>query len=534
MKENNLENDGQVDQNKEVNKMTQSQSVDNLSQSTKKEINKGKNVDINIQNANVTDNTKNQIKESQNTPITQFIHHKKAIDTNNQTSYNTIDKNSSTLEKTGPRRIFTRNSNNTFYNNRFKSKDFSSLEYKKKLTVPNYKSSERSFSANQYSRNQFSQNTKTEEKKGTELTTFKSLQNTKFSNRLEFKLDVEELVDTGAQFGHKRMFTNPVMKPYIFCNQGDTAIIDLDQTKKMLKDACEYLEHQSAYGKRILFIGTKDRIKELIAKYAGECGAMYINNRWAPGTLTNFYTLYNSLKNVDFLERKINNPKVKMVKKEKLKIQRRCSKINLYLSGLKNMKSLPQILVIVDVQKENIAIKEAKKLNIPVIGIVDSNGDPRIDYPIPCNDDSVQSVNLVLSKITEFISSGVKFFAKNNRLDPDRNKFGNRSFDNKSFYNKRNNNDQSKFDNNRSNFSNNRPHFSNNRPNFSNNRPNFGDKLNHDRFKFENKPYKPNVYNKSTSNTVNKDTNNENDTTNNTSNTTNNTSNTTNNTSNTK
>ncbi len=225
---------------------------------------------------------------------------------------------------------------------------------------------------------------------------------------------MKELLEAGAHFGHRRSAWNPKMKPFIYQERNRMHIIDLTKTVRLLEKACRFVRDISAEGKNILFVGTKPQAKKCIQEEADRCASSYVNNRWLGGFLTNFSTIKRRIDRLSHLERESNEELWKMLpKKEAMRLKKELEKLRRNLWGVKGMNDLPHALFITDVRVENTAIKEAKRLDIPVIAIVDSNADPGlIDYPIPANDDAIKSIKLVSTKIAAAVTEGKNILEK--------------------------------------------------------------------------------------------------------------------------
>lgn len=219
---------------------------------------------------------------------------------------------------------------------------------------------------------------------------------------------VKQLLEAGAHFGHQTSRWHPKMKKYIFTKRNGIHIIDLEQTVTMLDKACNYIKQVVAEGGKVLFVGTKKQAQESIADEAKRCGMYYVNQRWIGGTLTNFATIQSRIDYLVRLEDQSAKGELnRLPKKEAQKLQEEIVRLNRVMGGFKEMTSLPDVLFIVDPTKEDIALTEAKRVNIPVVAMVDTNCDPNIvDYPIPSNDDAVRAVKLVLSKIADAVIEG--------------------------------------------------------------------------------------------------------------------------------
>nr|BDA99296.1 ribosomal protein S2 [Cryptomonas sp. NIES-3952] len=217
-----------------------------------------------------------------------------------------------------------------------------------------------------------------------------------------------ELLEAGVHFGHQARRWNPKMFPYIYAERNGIHIIDLVQTAQLLTNACEFVRKASQEGKRFLFVGTKRQAASVICQEADRCGAYYINQRWLGGILTNWFTIKTRVERLKDLEQKEESGYLdQLPKKEAASIRRELEKLRKNLNGIKNMKRLPDLVVIVDQKRESTAIQECIKLKIPVISILDTNCDPDLtDIPIPANDDAIRSIKLVLGKLADSICEG--------------------------------------------------------------------------------------------------------------------------------
>ena len=220
---------------------------------------------------------------------------------------------------------------------------------------------------------------------------------------------MRQLLEAGVHFGHHTKRWNPKMSPYIFGVRNGIHIIDLQQTMPMLYAALSAIREVTAAGGRILFVGTKRQASELIADAAGRCGQYFVNHRWLGGTLTNWKTITASIQRLRDLDETLDTEESGLTKKELLGLTREREKLQRALGGIKEMGGLPDILFVVDTNKESIAIKEAKKLNIPVVGIIDSNSDPDgISYAIPGNDDAIRSIALYCDLVSRAVLDGLQ------------------------------------------------------------------------------------------------------------------------------
>jgi small subunit ribosomal protein S2 len=220
---------------------------------------------------------------------------------------------------------------------------------------------------------------------------------------------MKQLLEAGVHFGHQTSRWNPKMKPYIFGARNGIHIIDLQQTVTMFKDLSAVVRDLAAAGGHVLFIGTKKQAQEAIKEEAERCGMFYVHNRWLGGTLTNFTTIRQSIDRLRKLEEMENDPKIveALTKKEMLGLKREKAKLEQSLGGIKAMRKLPDAIFVIDPKEEEIAVKEARKLGIPVIAVIDTNCDPdMIDYKVPGNDDAIRAIRLFCSAIAEAIAEG--------------------------------------------------------------------------------------------------------------------------------
>ncbi|OQB20655.1 MAG: 30S ribosomal protein S2 [candidate division BRC1 bacterium ADurb.Bin183] len=212
---------------------------------------------------------------------------------------------------------------------------------------------------------------------------------------------MKQLLEAGVHFGHQSRRWNPKMARYIFTERNGIYIIDLKKTLRLLREAMKFVRENVAKGKKVLFVGTKKQARESIEQAAKECGMYYVNNRWLGGMMTNFSTVKKSINRLIELERMIEDDTIKRyTKKEISRLDSERESLSKNLAGVKSMTDIPGILFIVDPHKEEIAVREAKKLNIPVVAVVDTNCDPDpIDYVIPGNDDAIRAIKLMADQI---------------------------------------------------------------------------------------------------------------------------------------
>lgn len=219
----------------------------------------------------------------------------------------------------------------------------------------------------------------------------------------------KDLLDAGVHFGHQLKRWNPRSKPYVYDNRNGISIIDLEKTHALLQEACDVIEGIVATGKDIWFVGTKKQAQEIIKEVASGCQMPYCANRWMGGGLTNFSTIKTSLaKYRKFLKMDESGELAKLPGKEEAAIRRQMSRMNRNFEGILNIEELPAALFVIDVKNEEIAVAEANRLNIPVIGLVDTNSDPTVvTHPIPGNDDAVKSIRIIVETIAEAINEGL-------------------------------------------------------------------------------------------------------------------------------
>jgi len=218
-------------------------------------------------------------------------------------------------------------------------------------------------------------------------------------------ISMKELLEAGVHFGHQTKRWNPKMKEYIFGERNGIYIVDLQKTLKLFKDAMRYVGEMAAQGKTVLFVGTKRQAQEAIAEEAGRCNQFYVNQRWLGGLLTNITTVQKSIKRLKELDAMATeNAYEGRAKKEVGRLERERKHLQQNLAGIKDMNGLPDLLFVIDSNKEAIAVKEARKLGIPVVAVVDTNCDPdEVDYVIPGNDDALRAIRLFTTKIADSI-----------------------------------------------------------------------------------------------------------------------------------
>ena len=223
------------------------------------------------------------------------------------------------------------------------------------------------------------------------------------------KVGIKTLLDAGSHFGHQTRRWNPKMKPYIFGSRGDIYIIDLKQTLVGLDQAYTFVSELAKKGGTVLFVGTKKQAQEAVADAANRCGMPYVNARWLGGMLTNFVTIRSRVTRMEELESMEADGRMAVLpKKEQILLRKELSKLQTNLNGIRNMKRAPEAVFVIDTNREAIAIHEARRLDIPVVGTLDTNCDPDdVDYGIPANDDAIRSVRLLADFIADAVIAGV-------------------------------------------------------------------------------------------------------------------------------
>lgn len=227
---------------------------------------------------------------------------------------------------------------------------------------------------------------------------------------------LETLLESGLHFGHQRRRWHPKVAPYIFGLKNRAHIFDLGKTRELLAEACIFLEGIAKAGGKIIFVGTKRQAQSVIKEEALRVGAMFVNSRWLGGTMTNFESIKHKIERLHFLEEGFKSNKFeKYTKKERLLLEREQNKLETSVGGLRGLTARPDALFIVDIRREKTAVAEARRKNIPIVALVDSNNDPtQIDYPIPGNDDASLAIELTVKTIAEAVGHGYKEWAKEN------------------------------------------------------------------------------------------------------------------------
>jgi small subunit ribosomal protein S2 len=231
-------------------------------------------------------------------------------------------------------------------------------------------------------------------------------------------INLRQLINAGVHFGHTTRRWNPHMAPYIFGERAGVHILDLEQTVPLLEQAMVAVESTAAKGGRILFVGTKKQASEIVSEAAKKCGQYYINHRWLGGTLTNWKTVSNSIQSLAQMEKYIQDHGTTLTKKERLDLDRKREKLERVLGGIRQMNAAPDLIIVLDVNRERIAVQEANKLGIPIVGILDTNADPAgITYPVPGNDDARKALRLYCDAFAAAVLSGLRVDVADYRSD---------------------------------------------------------------------------------------------------------------------
>ncbi len=226
------------------------------------------------------------------------------------------------------------------------------------------------------------------------------------------EITMKDLLEAGVHFGHQTRRWNPKMKDYIFGERNGIHIIDLQKTLKMFRDTARYVAELTAQGKTILFLGTKRQAQEAIAEEARRCAMFYVNHRWLGGTLTNWATLQKSIKRLKLLKAMVEDGRMAALpKKESARLDRELKHLHQNFEGIENMAALPDAMFVIDPNAEEIAVREARRMGVPVVAVVDTNCDPDVvDWPIPGNDDALRAIRLFTSKIADAVLTGRQTF----------------------------------------------------------------------------------------------------------------------------
>ncbi|WAL62640.1 30S ribosomal protein S2 [Thermocoleostomius sinensis] len=229
-----------------------------------------------------------------------------------------------------------------------------------------------------------------------------------------------QLLESGVHFGHQTRRWNPKMAPYIYTARNGVHIIDLVQTAQLMEEAYNYLRTASEQGKRVLFVGTKRQAAGIIAQEASRCGSFYVNQRWLGGMLTNWATIKTRVERMKDLERRQETGALDLLpKKEAAVLRRELEKLQKYLGGIRGMRKLPDVVVIVDQRREYNAVQECQKLSVPIVSLLDTNCDPdTADIPIPANDDAIRSIKLIVGRLADAIYEG-----RHGQLEPEEEEY---------------------------------------------------------------------------------------------------------------
>jgi small subunit ribosomal protein S2 len=233
---------------------------------------------------------------------------------------------------------------------------------------------------------------------------------------------MKELLEAGVHFGHQTKRWNPKMKPFIFGARNGIYIIDLQKTVRMFKNAYDFITETTARGRSVLFVGTKKQARDSIYEEANRCEMFYVHNRWLGGMLTNFQTIKQSIDRLNYLNEIHNDGSIELFpKKERLKLKKEQVKLDNNLGGIRSMNGLPGAIFVVDPKNEAIAVKEGRRLNIPIVAIVDTNCDPDdIDHIIPGNDDAIRAIRLITSRIADACIEGQKQLEEKRQAEADK------------------------------------------------------------------------------------------------------------------
>jgi len=221
-------------------------------------------------------------------------------------------------------------------------------------------------------------------------------------------IQMKELLEAGVHFGHQTRRWNPKMKPYIFGKRNGIHIVDLQKTLHFFGEAADFIRDLAEGGRNILFVGTKRQAQDAIREEAVRCGMFYVNHRWLGGTMTNFRTIRKSIDRLKDIESTLDNQDAHLTKKERIKLERQRRKMDRALGGIKDMEDLPDALFVIDTVHEHIAVREANRLGIPVVAVVDTNCDPEeVDFPVPGNDDAIRAIRLFAARIADNVLEGL-------------------------------------------------------------------------------------------------------------------------------
>jgi small subunit ribosomal protein S2 len=219
---------------------------------------------------------------------------------------------------------------------------------------------------------------------------------------------MKELLEAGVHFGHQTRRWNPKMKTYIFGKRNGIHIVDLQKTLQHFEEAADFVRDLAANGRNILFVGTKRQAQDAVQEEAARCGMFYVNHRWLGGTMTNFRTIRKSIDRFKEIEGTLANEDAHLTKKERIRLERQRRKMERSLGGIKEMEELPDALFVIDTVHEHIAVREANRLGIPVVAVVDTNCDPEeVDFPVPGNDDAIRAIRLFTSRVADNVLEGL-------------------------------------------------------------------------------------------------------------------------------
>jgi small subunit ribosomal protein S2 len=237
--------------------------------------------------------------------------------------------------------------------------------------------------------------------------------------KVAVEITMKELLEAGVHFGHQTRRWNPKMKEYIFGERNGIHIIDLQKTLKMFREASRFVTEISSHGRTVLFVGTKRQAQEAIAEEAKRCGAFFVNHRWLGGTLTNWSTLQKSIKRLKLLKAMTEDGRMEQLsKKERARLDREMKHLQQNLEGVENMAQLPDAMFVIDSNAEEIAVKEARRMGIPVVSVVDTNCDPdMVDWIIPGNDDALRAIRLFTTKIADSVAEGRTIYEQSQVAD---------------------------------------------------------------------------------------------------------------------
>jgi len=243
---------------------------------------------------------------------------------------------------------------------------------------------------------------------------------------MSLDISMKALLESGVHFGHRTNRWDPRMKPYIFTERNGIHIIDLQQTVQSLQHAYELIRNNVAEGGTVLFVGTKRQAQETIQMEAERCGMPYVIERWLPGTLTNWTTIFARIMELERMEKMHETGEIdRLVKKEQLMIDREIKRLLVYLGGIRHMNGLPTMVFIVDVMREDTAVHEANLRNVPIVAMVDTNCNPEnVDYVIPANDDAIRAIKLVISKIADAVLEGQAMHKEEDTVTAERDIIG--------------------------------------------------------------------------------------------------------------